>query len=79
MQRVGRAMLLFESIQCASLFLRHSGASRSDEPGIYNHDREYGFRACAKRRILRCAIAHPGMTIVMLKGRFANPYYSPLI
>jgi hypothetical protein len=31
--------------------IRHSGASRSDEPGIYNHDREYGFRACAKRRI----------------------------
>src|SRR5882672_1580059 len=30
---------------------RHSGASRSDEPGIHNHDREYGFRACAKRRI----------------------------
>jgi hypothetical protein len=25
------------------------------EPGIHNHDREYGFRACAKR-------AHPGMT-----------------
>jgi len=21
------------------------------EPGIHNHDREYGFRACAKRRI----------------------------
>jgi hypothetical protein len=21
------------------------------EPGIYNHDREYGFRACAKWRI----------------------------
>ena len=26
---------------------RHSGASRSDEPGIHNHYREYGFRACA--------------------------------
>ena len=25
------------------------------EPGIHNHDREYGFRACAKQ-------AHPGMT-----------------
>jgi hypothetical protein len=24
---------------------RHSGAARSDEPGIHNHDREYGFRA----------------------------------
>ena len=22
------------------------------EPGIHNHDGEYGFRACAKRRIL---------------------------
>jgi hypothetical protein len=21
------------------------------EPGIHNHDREYGFRACAKMRI----------------------------
>ena len=30
---------------------RHSGAARSDEPGIHNHHREYGFRACAKRRI----------------------------
>jgi hypothetical protein len=27
------------------------------EPGIHNHHREYGFRACAKR-------AHPGMTNV---------------
>ena len=26
---------------------RHSGARRRREPGIYNHDREYGFRACA--------------------------------
>jgi hypothetical protein len=25
------------------------------------------FQACAKRRILRCAIAHRGMTIVVLK------------
>src|SRR5260370_35527151 len=25
------------------------------EPGIHNHDREYGFRACAQ-------VAHPGMT-----------------
>jgi hypothetical protein len=36
------------------------------EPGIHNHDREYGFRACAKGRILRCAIAHRGMTKVRL-------------
>ena len=34
---------------------RHSAARRSREPGIHNHDTEYGFRACAKR-------AHPGMT-----------------
>ncbi len=25
------------------------------EPGIHSHDRDYGFRACAK-------MAHPGMT-----------------
>jgi len=29
----------------------HSGAARSDEPGIHNHHREYGFRACATWRI----------------------------
>jgi hypothetical protein len=28
-----------------------SGAARSDEPGIHTHDRGYGFRACAYRRI----------------------------
>jgi hypothetical protein len=27
------------------------GASETSEPGIHNHDREYGFRACAKWRI----------------------------
>jgi hypothetical protein len=32
------------------------------EPGIHTPDRGYGFRACAKRRILRFAIAHRGMT-----------------
>src|SRR5262249_43842121 len=33
---------------CAPLYPnRHSGAERSDEPGIHNHHREYGFRACA--------------------------------
>jgi hypothetical protein len=26
-------------------------AARRREPGIHNHHREYGFRACAKRRI----------------------------
>src|SRR5260370_21764633 len=34
----------------------------ASKPGIHNHHREYGFRACAKRRILKCAIAHRGMT-----------------
>jgi hypothetical protein len=29
---------------------------------IHTHDRGCGFRACAKGRILRCAIAHRGMT-----------------
>ena len=38
-----------------TIHFRHSGAERSDEPGIHNHHREYGFRACAKRRILRRA------------------------
>jgi hypothetical protein len=43
--------------QCGVIFSkeghpdRHSGAPQSGEPGIHNHDREYGFRACAKRRI----------------------------
>jgi hypothetical protein len=32
-------------------FCRHSGAARSGEPGIHNHHPDYGFRACAKRRI----------------------------
>jgi hypothetical protein len=27
------------------------GASEASEPGIHNHDRGYGFRACAKWRI----------------------------
>ena len=27
------------------------GRASSREPGIHNHHREYGFRACAKRRI----------------------------
>jgi len=44
------------------------GVSEASEPGMNNHDREYGFRACAKRRILRCAIAHRGMTMIVLKG-----------
>ena len=27
------------------------GASEASEPGIRNHRRDYGFRACAKKRI----------------------------
>src|SRR5712675_1336984 len=42
---------------------RHSGASRSDEPGIHNHDREYGFRACAKRRIYDAQLRIGEMTM----------------
>jgi hypothetical protein len=38
------------------------GVGEANEPGIPNPDREYGFGASAKRRILRCAIAHRGMT-----------------
>src|SRR5258705_11687164 len=40
------------------------GASKASEPGIHNHDREYGFRRCAKGCILRRAIAHRGMTTI---------------
>jgi hypothetical protein len=40
--------MLFFSFE---IFRRHSGARRSREPGIHNHDREYGFRACTLRRI----------------------------
>jgi hypothetical protein len=36
----------------SSRYFRHSGArSEAREPGIHSHDREYGFRACAKWRI----------------------------
>src|SRR5258705_2967175 len=31
--------------------LSFRGASETSKPGIHNHDREYGFRASAKRRI----------------------------
>jgi hypothetical protein len=31
--------------------LYFGGARDPTEPGIHNHDREYGFRACAKWRI----------------------------
>jgi hypothetical protein len=31
--------------------LSFRGVSKASEPGIHNHDREYGFRACAKGRI----------------------------
>src|SRR6185437_573488 len=52
MRRIGESLRISSDLQKP---IRHSGAERSDEPGIHNHDREYGFRACAKR-------AHPGMT-----------------
>jgi hypothetical protein len=32
-------------------FCNFGGARAATEPGIHNHDGEYGFRACAKRRI----------------------------
>jgi hypothetical protein len=36
----------------------------TSEPGIHNHDREYGFRACAsQRRLSPTGSAHPGMTL----------------
>jgi len=28
---------------------RHSGGAQEREPGIHNHEREYGFRACASK------------------------------
>src|SRR6476469_3221306 len=43
------------------LTLRHSGASRSDEPGIHNPDREYVFLGLRLAAYPRCAIAHRGM------------------
>src|SRR5260370_6930394 len=44
--------------------MRHSGATRSVEPGIHNYDRAYGFRARAKR-------ARPGMTTEILASNCA--------
>jgi hypothetical protein len=39
--------------------------AQASEPGIHNHDRAYGFRACATlRRLSPTATAHPGMTHV---------------
>src|ERR1700694_4146608 len=38
----------------AGLWMSGTGARAKREPGIHNHDREYGFRACQ--------VAHPGMT-----------------
>jgi hypothetical protein len=48
----------------------------TSEPGIHNHHRMYGFRACTTLRRLsatgmvhpRSAIAHRGMTPVGLRG-----------
>jgi hypothetical protein len=41
--------LKLDAVWCHNL--RHSGATRSVEPGIHNHDRAYGFRARAKGRV----------------------------
>jgi hypothetical protein len=45
------------------------GASETSEPGIHNHDREYGFRASAKSRIpefseIRQAVTRLGVEVV---------------
>ena len=42
-----------------------------------SENREYGFRACAKRRILRCAIAHRGMTSVEVSRHCDVEKWSP--
>src|SRR5262249_2338108 len=60
----------------ASKLRRHSGATRSGEPGIHTHDRGYGFRARASKsaladldnpysrtRVDPSSVARPGMTI----------------
>ena len=36
------------SFRASATLNRHSGASRSDEPGIHNHDWEHGFGACGQ-------------------------------
>jgi predicted acyl esterase len=53
---------------------RHSGASaeakaKADEPGIHNHDREYGFRARLLRR-------RPGMTQTMTSSQNTHQHRS---
>jgi len=39
---------LFENLIGAIHQTRHSGGKPQGEPGIHNHDREYGFRARAR-------------------------------
>jgi hypothetical protein len=41
----------FEMMPIAIYAPSFRGASETSEPGIHNHEREYGFRACAKWRI----------------------------
>ena len=47
----GRSLSRHFNLASSRLQHRHSGATRSGEPGIHNHHREYGFRARAKRRV----------------------------
>ena len=63
--------------------LRHSGARFCASPEsiapalMFSAEpchRGYGFRVCAKRRILRCAIAHRGMTNFEFDLRPLNAY-----
>jgi hypothetical protein len=46
------------------------GASEASEPGIHNHRREYGFRACAKE-------AHPGMTSECCSTQITESHVQP--
>jgi hypothetical protein len=48
--RSGRGEHWFHAIQENTLTIVIPGRAKR-EPGIHNHDREYGFRACAKWRI----------------------------
>src|SRR5256886_8029400 len=45
----GYVILVLEPVRSELPSFR--GASVTSEPGIHNHDREYGFRTCAKWRI----------------------------
>src|SRR3954454_12899038 len=60
LSRITRALIASREgdVMCSSVAQHpqcHSGAPRTGEPGIHNHDREYGFRARPPGR--------PGMTM----------------